>query len=123
MYEMAVFAANKEGAGAHGLKPKPLSPEARAIAGKLPSPERPETKGDGRLEPARRLGRRGPGRKGWTERPRRPGQRGWTRQHHATPVHTGLVPQDYLGRLPTGADDKKEKAASVKKNSRADVAE
>ena len=39
---VAVFTANKTDADAHGLKLKPLSAEARAIAGKLPALVRPQ---------------------------------------------------------------------------------
>ena len=50
MCGMAVYTAKKEGASAHELKPKPLSPEARAIVVKLPTPKRTQAEENAALD-------------------------------------------------------------------------
>ena len=115
---MAVFTTNKEDAGANGLKPKPLSPEARAIVGKLSTPKRPQegenTASDLPSDLDNEVQAAGGGQ-GASDDPASVGGVGST----TSPPYTLFVRWTTGGGLSAGADDKKEKAAEVKKNSTA----
>ena len=110
---MAVFTANKEGASSHGLKPKALSPEARAIADKLPTPERPQARENiasnlpGNLDDEVQDAVDG---QGASVNPGSEDRTGST----TPPPYTRGVCRTSRGSLSAGADDENEKAAAAK---------
>ena len=123
MCEMAAFATNKEDAGAQGLKPKPLSPEARAIVDRPPTPERPQAQAMIASDLSGDLDDEDQAADGGEDNPVEPGSAGGLGSTTPSPYTLGLSRRTAGGGLPVGADDKKGKAVSVKKDSKADVAE